>query len=148
MIFTNITFLIKEKFKNTCCKQYVDRLRLRGTMTKWPVQKQTLRIIRNTQNNKTRQTFRINCCLFACLCLLFYWEEGCCNLKNKRFRRFKLIIGCTFNPVSVLLFVFSSHEHEVLMVSYCGQWLSVVRRASSVVRRASCAARQHLMFTL
>ena len=29
------------------------------------------------------------------------------------------------------LFV-SSPEHEVLMVSYCGQWLSVV------VRRASC----------
>ena len=35
-------------------------------------------------------------------------------------------------------FVFSSPEHEVLMVSYCGQWLSVVRRrASSVVRRQS-----------
>ena len=34
--------------------------------------------------------------------------------------------------------VFSSPEHEVLMVSYCGQWLSVVRRrASSVVRRVS-----------
>jgi len=34
--------------------------------------------------------------------------------------------------------VFSSPEHEVLMVSYCGQWLSVVRRRpSSVVRRAS-----------
>ena len=32
---------------------------------------------------------------------------------------------------------FSSPEHEVLMVSYCGQWLSVVRRASSVVRRPS-----------
>jgi len=36
---------------------------------------------------------------------------------------------------SHLLFI-SSPEHEVLMVSYCGQWLSVVRRrASSVVRR-------------
>jgi len=33
---------------------------------------------------------------------------------------------------------FSSPEHEVLMVSYCGQWLSVVRRrASCVVRRPS-----------
>jgi len=33
---------------------------------------------------------------------------------------------------------FSSPEHEVLMVSYCGQWLSVVRRrATSVVRRPS-----------
>ena len=36
------------------------------------------------------------------------------------------------------LIFFSSPEHEVLMVSYCGQWLSVVRRrASCVVRRAS-----------
>ena len=35
-------------------------------------------------------------------------------------------------------YLFSSPEHEVLMVRYCGQWLSVVRRrASSVVRRAS-----------
>jgi len=38
--------------------------------------------------------------------------------------------------------IFSSPEHKVLMVSYCGQWLSVV------VRRASCVVRQHLMFTL
>ena len=39
---------------------------------------------------------------------------------------------------SKLLSFFSSPEHEVLMVSYCGQWLSVVRRPpSSVVRRAS-----------
>ena len=48
-----------------------------------------------------------------------------------------------------VLFIFSSPEHEVLMVSYCGQWLSVVRRrVSCVVRRASCVVRQHLMFTL
>ena len=34
--------------------------------------------------------------------------------------------------------IFSSPEHEVLMVSYCGQWLSVVRRrVSCVVRRPS-----------
>ena len=31
--------------------------------------------------------------------------------------------------------IFSSPEHEVLMVSYCGQSLSVVHRRSSVVRR-------------
>ena len=31
--------------------------------------------------------------------------------------------------------VISSPEHEVLMVSYCGQSMSVVHRASSVVRR-------------
>ena len=29
--------------------------------------------------------------------------------------------------------IFSSPEHEVLMVSYCDQSMSVVRRASSVV---------------
>ena len=33
--------------------------------------------------------------------------------------------------------IFSSSEHEVLMVSYCGQSMSVVRRASCVVRRAA-----------
>ena len=31
-----------------------------------------------------------------------------------------------------------SPEHEVLMVSYCGQSMSVVRCALSVVRRLSC----------
>ena len=31
----------------------------------------------------------------------------------------------------------SSPEHEVLMVSYCDQSLSVVRRTSCVVRRSS-----------
>ena len=36
---------------------------------------------------------------------------------------------------SSLVSIFSSPEHEVLMVSYCDQSLSVVRRASSVVRR-------------
>jgi len=41
-------------------------------------------------------------------------------------------------PLSIIVAIFSSPEHEVLMVSYCGQWLSVVRRrASSVVRRPS-----------
>ena len=43
-------------------------------------------------------------------------------------------------PVCVFddqLLFFSSPEHEVLMVSYCGQSMSVVHRASSVVRRAA-----------
>jgi len=41
--------------------------------------------------------------------------------------------------------VFSSPEHEMLMVSYCGQ--SVVRRpSSSVVRRASCDVRRASTF--
>jgi len=38
----------------------------------------------------------------------------------------------------ILFHIISSPEHEVLMVSYCGQWLSVVRRrASCVVCRPS-----------
>jgi len=44
--------------------------------------------------------------------------------------------------VKIVLFVsmhFSSPEHKVLMVSYCDRPLFVFRRrASSVVRRASC----------
>ena len=39
---------------------------------------------------------------------------------------FKTYLSCSF----IQLF-FSSPEHEVLMVSYCGQWLSVVRRRVS-----------------
>ena len=39
----------------------------------------------------------------------------------------------------ILLFTgfISSPEHEVLMVSYCGQSMSVVHRALSVIRRAA-----------
>ena len=44
--------------------------------------------------------------------------------------------GESFKISHHLLF-FSSPEHEVLMVSYCGQSMSVVCRASSVVRRAA-----------
>jgi len=37
------------------------------------------------------------------------------------------------------IYIFSSPEHKVLMVSYCDRVLSVVRRRpSSVVRRPSC----------
>ena len=40
-----------------------------------------------------------------------------------------------FENTQPSLFLISSPEHEVLMVSYCGQSMSVVRRASCVVRR-------------
>ena len=41
--------------------------------------------------------------------------------------------------ITTIIIFISSPEHEVLMVSYCGQWLSVVRRRPScVVRRPSC----------
>ena len=46
------------------------------------------------------------------------------------------ICDCLNWTIYFICFI-SSPEHEVLMVSYCGQW--VVRRpSSSVVRRASC----------
>jgi len=56
------------------------------------------------------------------------------NIKyfSEKFRKYFVIYICFI----------SSPEHEVLMVSYCGQWLSVVRR------RPLCVVRQHLMFTL
>ena len=38
--------------------------------------------------------------------------------------------------------VVSSPEHEVLMVSYCGQSMSVFRRSSCVVRRSSSVVRR------
>jgi len=41
---------------------------------------------------------------------------------------------CFFAPNHhFLMYFISSPEHEVLMVSYCGQWLSVVRRRVSCV---------------
>ena len=39
----------------------------------------------------------------------------------------------SFRGVLVDVFIFSSPEHEVLMVSYCDQSMSVVRRVSCVV---------------
>ena len=49
-----------------------------------------------------------------------------------------LSLPCQYVFICKSDFVISSPEHEVLMVSYCGQWLSVVRRrATCVVRRAS-----------
>ena len=35
--------------------------------------------------------------------------------------------------IEILLFLFSSPEHEVLMVSYCDQSMSVILRPSCVV---------------
>ena len=79
------------------------------------------------------------------------------NLKNLLVRNhwtdFNIILQkCSFgDPLSRLFKTFgfvkkygrqkagliSSPEHEVLMVSYCGQSMSVVRRPSCVVRRAA-----------
>ena len=88
------------------------------------------------------------------LCIDMMTWERCCNCSGETINVFpscKLIMDSSTNfqaPPQAAYF-FSSPEHEVLMVSYCGQWLSVVRRrASCVVRRASSVVRQHLMFTL
>jgi len=56
---------------------------------------------------------------------------------------FHLNVFLAFKQNKILILVFSSPEHEVLMVSYCGQWLSVVRcrPSSCVVRRASSVVR-------
>jgi len=40
--------------------------------------------------------------------------------------------------------IFSSPEHEVLMVSYCGQWMSVVRRRASCVNIWCLHSRDHI----
>jgi len=50
--------------------------------------------------------------------------------------------SCLHSRGNIIHVIFSSPEHEVLMVSFCVQWLSVVRRRSSSI------VRQQLMFTL
>jgi len=57
-----------------CCKQ-CRHVKLKGTMTKKFMQKQTAR---NTQNNKTQQTFKINYCLLV----LFSFIDLLYVLKN------------------------------------------------------------------
>ena len=46
----------------------------------------------------------------------------------------RIVQSCRTEMLCLGLFI-SSPEHEVLMVSYCGQSMSVVRRPSCVVRR-------------
>ena len=58
-------------------------------------------------------------------------------------RVLKFHIKISHEKIADMFFVFfSSPEHEVLMVSYCGQSMSVVRRPSCVVRRAACGVRR------
>jgi len=53
---------------------------------------------------------------------------------NKKVISIYIVVKCPLFILYVLYkYCFSSPEHEVLMVSYCGQWLSVVRRALSFV---------------
>ena len=59
----------------------------------------------------------------SCLALIIILRTSCLTLEKHVFAYYSFV---------------SLPEHEVLMVSYCGQWLSVVRRRpSSVVRRPS-----------
>ena len=70
----------------------------------------------------------IACAIFSELVLLStYYMELLGKTK-------KINIHLKF-PYFFFFLLFSSPEHEVLMVSYCDQSMSVVRRASSVVRR-------------
>ena len=48
-----------------------------------------------------------------------------------------LVSSSFFSSTSTTSSVFSSPEHEVLMVSYCGQSMSVVHCPSCVVHRAA-----------
>ena len=72
------------------------------------------------------------------VCLVpFNWDWGLTDCEFCWDRGLLLSPICLKNHCFGILFI-SSPEHEVLMVSYCSQWLSVVRRrASSVVRRVS-----------
>ena len=53
--------------------------------------------------------------------------------------------GCLKN--NLIMFI-SSPEHEVLMVSYCDQSMSVVRRPSCVVRRQQFVLKANSSYTL
>ena len=56
------------------------------------------------------------CCLNVIMCK-FYYIIGIFFANNR-----------SFGHMGKILFFFSSPEHKVLMVSYCGQSMSVVRR--------------------
>ena len=64
--------------------------------------------------------FTLSCVHF--LCGLFFSKAHISgSLRTKFYAR------------NVVHFIFSSPEHEVLMVSYCGQSMSVVRRAELTI---------------
>ena len=62
-----------------------------------------------------------------------YGTAGKARLDGKEV--LKLFFLSLFSVISFLLSLFSSHEHEVIKVSYCNQSMSVFhrRRASSTV---------------
>jgi len=55
------------------------------------------------------------------------------NMRNVEYKTFN-VTDSKEHQIKIDGWFFSSPEHKVLMVSYCGQWLSVV-------------VRQHLMLT-
>ena len=74
-------------------------------------------------------------CNISCLSLIFSASDNFAYLRLVMLGKSALLVVLFY----VYSFIFSSPEHEVLMVSYCDQSLSVVRRASSVVRRQQFA---------
>ena len=73
--------------------------------------------------------------LFSTKCFLFVYIY-IDLLKLKAYKLFKN------DDADLSWLLFSSPEHEVLMVSYWDSAVSGVRRPSSVVRRASCVVRR------
>ena len=85
--------------------------------------------------------FQFFCCFF-CFCFFLFLFFCCFFL----FCFFFVVVFCLvffmFFFFFFLFFFFSSPEHEVLMVSYCGQSMSVVRHASCGVRHTLCVVRR------
>jgi len=70
-----VAIQIEVMVKQECCKQcrYV---KFKGTMTKWPVQKQTHKTAQNTQNTqntKTQQTFSENKNMFCVFRIFIFY---------------------------------------------------------------------------
>ena len=62
-----------------------------------------------------------------------FCQRHWCSKFKDIYRKLTHVLAC----LDSILFLISSPEHEVLMVSYCGQSMSIVRRPSCVVRHAA-----------
>ena len=104
-------------------------------------------ITKNSKNTKVNFFSRTAGYFWLNFGMEYQWNIGIQNYKNEKnlYRSFITVTYFLFTSVTLLYLkvaylnnfkqLFSSPEHEVLMVSYCDQSMSVVRRASCVVRR-------------
>ena len=88
-------------------------------------------------------------CVLRFLVTQYEWRMWFSNQKIKDFmiqpkvtRQSFVLLVCESCFLSLVFF--SSPEHEVLMVSYCGQWLSVVHRRPSCVNIWCLHSRDHI----